>query len=100
MASLSNVHDGQLAEEIRLTRRDERIQGTYPHNLAYRTGRHDDEAESVWQDLRNANLHPQHKSRPIAGARKVSPKAVMYSPGDPPSSSSAQGTDENTRLVQ
>jgi hypothetical protein len=42
MASLSNVHDVQLAEEIRLTRRDERIQGTYPHNLAYRTGRHDD----------------------------------------------------------
>ncbi len=99
MASLYNVHDEQLAEEIRLTRRDERIQGTYPHNLAYRTGQHDDEAESIWQDLRNANIH-LHKSRPISGARKVSSWAAMYSPGDPSFSTSAQGTVENTRVVQ
>jgi hypothetical protein len=100
MVSLYYVHDEQLAEEIRLTRRDERIQGTYPHNLAYRTGRHDDKAESIWQDLRNANIHLQHKLRPISGAREVSSREAMYSPGDPPFSTSAQGTVENTRVVQ
>ncbi len=100
MASLYNVSDEQLAEEIRLTRREERIQGTYPHNLAFRTSRHDDEAESFWQDMRNANIYLQHKSRPISGARAVSSRATMYSPGDPPFSTSAQGTVENTRMVQ
>jgi hypothetical protein len=100
MASLYNVRDEQLAEEIRLTRRDERVRGTYPHNLAFRTGRHDDEAESFWQDMRNANIYLQHKSRPISGARAVSSRATTYSPEDPPSSTSAQGTVENTRMIQ
>jgi hypothetical protein len=54
MASLSNVSDERLAEEIRLTRRDERFRGSYTHNLAFRTGRLDDEAELYWQNMRKA----------------------------------------------
>jgi hypothetical protein len=100
MSSLSNVSDERLADEIRQTRRDERFQGSYPHNLAYRSGRHDDEAELYWQRTRNANVNLQSKSRPISGARAESSKATMYSPEDPASSTSTQGTVEKTGMDQ
>jgi hypothetical protein len=100
MSSFYTVGDAHLAEQIRLARLEDQTQGTYLHNLAYRSGRRADAAESIWQDLRNANILLQHKSRPISGARKVFLKAAMYSPTDPPHSTSTHVTDEKTSSVQ